>query len=150
MKKIFLGLGILFLGIKAHAGPIIWNDTPNSSYTDVASGGTIMFSSCPVQFVGVWIDSPTLIVQSQIVFYRSTSATFTPDITTQTYVNTEARDPYFKSLFDMKNTSYTYINKVGGAKVTYWFKCPKEGNTSILMGPCPGLSASGQISPPLR
>ena len=152
MKKIFLGLGILFLGVKAYAGPIDWNDIPNSSYTDVGSPNAIMFSSCPIMFVGVTISSPT--PNGGIAFFRSTSPTFTSDITTQTFIgsfyNPNQLADTFVPLFNMKNTSYTYITKPGTAKVTIWFKCPKEGNTSILTGPCPGLTFSGQNGTPLK
>ena len=146
MRKLLLALGVLFLGVKVHAGPIAWNDIPNSSYTDVGSGGNIMFSSCPTQFVGVTIASPS--ANGFIAFYRSTTSIWTPDLSTQTIIGTDYnpfnQSTIFVPLFDMRNTSYTHINKVGVAKVTYWFKCTKENSSAANTGLCPGLGYSGQ------
>ena len=151
MRKLILSLGILFLGTKLHAGTIAWNDIPVSSYTDVGTGGPIQFSSTPIQFVGITVSSPS--PNGYIAIYRSTSASFTADVGTQTLIGTDY-SPIFSGivyypLFETRNTSYTYISKVGTAKVTYWFKCPNESSTRV-QGICPGLTYSGGISTPLK
>jgi len=146
MKKLLAILGLLFLtaSVKA-ATPEEWNYIPMSSWTNVATGGPILFTSATIQFVGVTISSPSAPAGGKIIIYRSTSAAFTLDIATQTTISTEfntfaAESNHFIPLFEMKNTSYTYLNKIGDAEVTYWIRC--VGKSEI--GVCPGLKGSGQ------
>lgn len=146
MKKTLLAiLGLLSLGGGAHAAsPVDWNYIPISSYTDVATAGTIMFSSSPIQFVGITISSPA--PNSYVAFYRSTTPVFTAEIATQTLVVTNwasfNNSPVFIPMFEMKNTSYTFISKVGNAQVTYWFRC-LPNSKGLRVGICPGLPWDG-------
>ena len=144
MKKIFLTiLAILCLHGIGRAGLIEWQYIPRSSYTEVpTNGGAILFSSAPIQFVGVTVSSPSS--GSSVTIFRSTEDAFSNLIASQVHINTDYFTNYspstFIPLFNLKNTSYTYINKIGTAKVIYWFNCVGETN----LGVCPGMSPSGQ------
>lgn len=145
MKKLFLAaLGIVSFWAQAHAITLEeFNYIPVSSFTDASTPGPIMFTSATIQFVGVTVASPS--ANGYIAFYRSTSPVFTADIATQTVVGTDdlpANSDVFVPLFEMKNTSYTFLSKVGNAQVTLWFRCPKR--LEIAPGVCPGLKYSGQ------
>lgn len=145
MKKLLFAFGLLFVSSLAKAdSPSEWNYIPITSYTEVATPGPVMFTSATIQFVGVSISSPA--PGSSLVIFRSTSAVWTSDISTQTSFSTSYLDlnnaPSFIPLFEMKNTSYTYINKIGTAKITLWFRCPKRRDTEP--GLCPGLGYFGK------
>ena len=144
MKKILLALAILGVSSTGRAiTPAEYAYVPSSSYSIVATDGPILFTSAPIQFVGVTVSSPVL--GGFMAFFKSTSSAFTADISTWTVVRTEfnimnAGPNNHTPLFDMRNTSYTYINKVGAAETTIWFRC--VGATEI--GNCPGLSNLGK------
>jgi len=141
MKKIIFALSFLMGGVLHASGLPEWNYIPRSSYTEVASGGAVLFSSGPIQFVAITVSSAS--ANSYVAIFRSTSATFTADITTQIAIATDAQSimtTNYIPLYDMLNTSYTYINKVGPSKLIYWIRCPNNNN----VGACPGLKSSGQ------
>lgn len=141
MKKALLFILFPFLASSAMA-QIENYSIPRTSYSEVATPSAVLFTSAPIQFVGISISSPS--PNSLIAIYRSTSAAFTADIGSQTTVSTSyfnSEQPVFIPLFDMMNTSYTYINKVGTADVTIWFRC---ASVSSGVGLCPGLRLSGQ------
>lgn len=144
MKKLFLVLGLLFLSKPVFATwSEMWTDIPRSSFTAAATVGPMMFSSQTVQIVGVTVSTNS--ANGRITFYRSTSAIFTPDIATQTWVNTSnAPLNTFIPLFDMRNSSYTYMSKEGTAEVTIWLHCPDKRVGPDLPGFCPGLKGNGQ------
>lgn len=97
-----------------------------SSYSDVATGGPVLFASGTVQFVGITISSPAPL--GYIAFYRSTSTTFTSEIATQTKVDCSYQSvntgPDFVPLFGMENTSYSYVSRFGACNATIWFTWP--------------------------
>ncbi len=146
-KLLFFLFGFLaFRGI-ALATPEEWNYIPYSSYTEVATPGPILFTSATIQFVGVMIGSPSVNANGFISIFRSTSNVFTNNIATQTLFSTDYLSvndgPIFIPLFEMKNTSFTYISKAGNAKVTYWIRCvPTPRNR---LGICPGLPWNGSL-----
>lgn len=150
MKKLlFLIVGILALGTRVHAmDPEELMYVPYSSYSDVSTNGNMMFSSASVQFVGITISSPA--PSSFLAIYRSTSASWTPDISTQVFIWTDYAGnnggPQYVDLFGMRNDSYTHINKAGGAKVILWIQCPRPRlkNNERPWGFCPGLATNGQ------
>lgn len=146
MKKLFLSLfAILSFAKMAHAEPADWNYIPITSYTDVATPGTILFTSAPVQFVSLTISSPS--PNGYIVIYRSTTPVFTADIATQTYIGNDYlafnSGPTEIDMHEMKNTSFTYISKVGTAKVTMYLRCSPPAKTR--QGLCPGLPWNGSM-----
>lgn len=138
MKKILLSLGLLLLGSLAHAGLPEWNYIPRSSFTSAGNPGVMTFSTVPIQFVGMTVGVKAT---GNVAIYRSTSPTFYAGITTQTVMDT-GDQTYFFPMFDMRNTSYTYIYKSGGAAVTLWFRC--VGTTKDQEAACPGLSVTGR------
>lgn len=145
MKRLFLALGVLTLlsGIARAGTPEEWNYIPYSSFSITATPGTVLFTSATIQFVAITISSPA--IGSSITIFRSTSPTFTADITTQAFINTDysyMTGSIHLPLYEMKNTSYTYINKVGGAITTIWLRCVPP--TKSRNGLCPGLSGTGQ------
>lgn len=124
-----------------------------TSHTAAATAGTILFTSATVRFIGVTVSSSA--ENSRIAFFRSTRSILTPDIASQTVVNTgfntQNTGNNFSPLWDMENSSFTLINKLGTAEVTYFFKCIEyDGNDSIpnkrgvSKGLCPGLPWSGR------
>lgn len=143
MKKLFLTLALFFgfCGV-SFAGLSEDNYPVKSSYTEVATTGWVVFSTGPTRFEGIVISSPA--PNSFIVFLRSTSPFVTPNLATQTLVSTNyvASNQATQNvdLYGMTNTSYTIINKVGTAKVTYFFRL--IGGTANVTPP--GLTASGQ------
>lgn len=142
MKKIILALAVLFTGALAFAESP-WAYPPRSVFFNTASGGPVLFSSASISFIGVTISSPT--AAGKIIIYRSTSATFTLDIQTQTIINTQFTDNsggvnQVIPLYNMTNTSYTYINRTSAAEGTLWFRC--VGQDTI--GVCPGLNGLGK------
>lgn len=151
MKKLlFLTLGLLFSYVPAHAlTPEELQYVPYSSFTDANTNGNMMFSSAPVAFIGVTISSPA--PNSSFTIYRSTSPTWTPDVSTQVFVWTDYAGnnggPQFVDMFGMKNASYTHINKAGNAKLIIWIQCPKENlkGNEPYWGFCPGLPFTGQL-----
>lgn len=144
MKKLILIAALLLGGIasKVQAGPASWEYT-HSSFTNVATAGPIMFTSHTIQWVGVGISSG--VPGSFVSFFRSTGPTFTPDLSTMTIIRTETSPLVahmeFVELPEIRNSSYTFINKVGTAELTYFYKC--IGVSDI--GRCPGInSMTGQ------
>lgn len=145
MKKILLTLGLLFFAqvVKADA-PSDFNYIPFSSYTDVATNGPMLFSSAAVQIVGITIASPTAFVsESYVAFYRSTSPAFMAhEASTQILVATNyVGNSIYIPLFETINSSYTYMSKLGNAKVIFWLRYPKQ--LKGRSGTYPGLPASG-------
>lgn len=141
MKKL-LFLGLLFLTAKSYAfNPKDWDYIPGSSYTEAGSGLQLL-SSGTIQMIGVTISSPG--ANSYVSFFRSTSASPTPDMSTQALISTDYNNPQmptFIPLFEAQNDSYTYVNKVGNAKLTYWLRClDRAGRTPY---PCPILNTTG-------
>lgn len=145
IKKLFFSILILAFAKSAFASTEDWNNIPISSYTDAASGGAVLFTSQTVQFVGITVSSPS--PNAVLAIFRSTSSIFTPDVATQTLVNMDYQavntNPNFVPMFEMRNASYTYINKVGAGKITIWFRCPNNLKPGVL-GLCPGMNYSGQ------
>lgn len=147
MKKfLFLLLGLVTLSFRAHASPEEFNYIPYSSYSDVPTNGTVLFTSCPVQLVGAIVSSGA--ANGSLSFSRSTSAIFTPDISTQTVIGTDYQTlnttPGMVDFFGIRNDSYTYINKQGAAKVTLFIRCfPNRKGQRV--GLCPGLPWNGSM-----
>lgn len=148
MKKIALILGIIFLAPKVHAIlPEEFNYIPFSSYTDVATPGVVLFSSAAVQWVAITISSPTQPADiSYVAIYRSTSPVMLMNnVSTQVLIATNfggIGNPITIPLFEMKNDSFTYISKVGNAKLIYWIRYPKQ--LKGRSGTYPGMNTSGQ------
>lgn len=155
MKKLLLAaLGLFAISGLAHAmAPEELQYVPFSSFTDVSTNGNMLFSSAPIAFVGITVSSPA--VGSSITIYRSTSPTWTPDISTQAMIVTDYVNlnggPQFVDLFGMTNTSYTHINKAGTAKLIFWINCPREKvkNGQPYWGFCPGLPVNAQLNSPM-
>lgn len=147
MKKFLLLIFAFFAlyGVARANTPDDFNYIPYSSYTEVGTGGTVMLTSATVQFAGITISSPA--PNSYIAIFRSTTPVFTANIASQAVICTDYyapnTGPTFVDMFDMKNTSYTYINKVGTAKIIYWFRCPPP--TKQRNGFCPGLPWNGSM-----
>lgn len=147
MKKFLLILfGLASLSFRAHADSTDFNYISYSSYSDVATPGTILFSSSPWQLVGLVISSGA--ANGSITFYRSTTSVFTADIATQTVIGTDYvtfnTTPGQMDMYGIRNDSYTYINKQGAAKVTMFIRCfPNRKGQRV--GVCPGLPASGRM-----
>lgn len=145
MKKLFLSL-FAFLALAGYvkAGTEDWNNVAITSYTEASTVGPVLFTSATIQWVAVTISSPA--PNSYLAIYRSTSASFTADITTQALISTGASDltgdgAMTIPLYEMRNTSFTYWNKSGNAKLILWYRYPpmpkgRAGNN-------PGLSGSG-------
>ena len=152
MKKLLVVLAILLFSKSAQAiMPEEFNFVPHTSYTEVATPGTILFTSATINWVGITIDSPSALgTGGLIAIQRSTSATFTPNlITTMTKIITDLTMtqtyPAFIPLFELQNTSYTYLTKVGIASVNYWFRClERDRHPTPINGLCPGVDPSSQ------
>lgn len=151
MRKLLLVVGGIFAavcGASAAPTPADWNYIPLSSYTDVTTPGPILFTSATIQFVGITVNPSSATGTGYVALYRSTTPVFTSDIATQTLVNTAYQSylqaPIFIPLFEMKNTSYTFLSKTGNAQVTLWIRCvpPTKARTGI----CPGLPWNGSMS----
>lgn len=148
MRKIFLFIAAILLGnTLVHARmPQELQYVPYSSYTDVSTNGNMMFSSATIQFDAITISSPS--PNSSITIYRSTSPTWTPDISTEVFINTDyvGSHPTSIDLYGFKNSSYTHINKVGNAKLIFWVQCPQPilKLNEFPWGFCPGLPWNGQ------
>lgn len=145
MKKLLLAI-LFFTAVKAHA--VVqeeFNYIPVASYTEITTPGTVLFTSASINFVGVTVASGA--PNAYLAIFRSTSATFTADIATQTLIGADFFNTNygtnFVPLFEMQNDSYTYINKSGNAKMTIWVRCRKRSSTA--QGFCPGLTYNGQI-----
>lgn len=139
MKKIIFAIAFLFSLSYAKADdPGQACTTCLSSYTIGATGGAILFTSATINFIGITISSSA--PNSYVAFYKSTSAVFTADISTLTSLATDYQSQNNNSSLVpipwMANSSYTYINKVGGAILTYWFKCypSVKGNLGLCGG----------------
>lgn len=149
MKKLLLGiLGLVAFSGVAHAGPEDFNYIPYSSYSDVATPGTVLLTSCPIQIAAIMLSSGA--TNGSITLYRSTTPVFTADISTQTVIGTDFltfnTGPLLLPLggFEIKNESYTYINKQGAAKVTMFIRCfPNKKGQRV--GLCPGLPTNGSM-----
>ena len=144
MKKLILFLGAFFL-ISPVKAVVMSNDVPMSSYSAVDSGGIVMFTSAAIQFIAVNVSSPSL-VGGFVTIYRSTNPLFTLDIVTQTSVNTYfggpvSQQPVSIPLYNMTNSSYTFIQKSGIGQTTLFYRCPTVGSHGGL---CPGISGTGQ------
>ena len=147
MKKLFVAIALAFIPALSHAGIEADNYIPISSYSDVATPDVVMFTSASVKFIGVQISSPA--ANGYLVFYRSTTSVFTANLATQTLILTDYL-PYnqgsvFVPLFEMENTSYTFMSKVGAARLTIWMRCKDSqyAPNSKYKGFCPGLGTSG-------
>lgn len=150
MKKLLFALFALFF-VRAFArafDPEDFNYPPISSYTDTSTGGTVLFTSAAIVWDGVTIGSPA--AGSFLAIYRSTSPQWDNNLSTETFVSLDYvglnGGPTFLDFLDMKNTSYTYINKNGGAKITMWFRCPHQNlkSNEPYSGLCPGLGPNGR------
>lgn len=132
MKKAKKGLMIaacLLLGGAAHA----FDGVPASSYTSVESPTPIIFSSMTIRFLGAHVSSAA--ANGYLVIYRSTSPTFNPSLSTQTIIPMYSQTQSFP-LYDITNTSYTFIHKVGLGQATLFYRCIENKSGS---GVCPGL-----------
>jgi hypothetical protein len=140
MKKLLLIASLLFSVNSVHAtyGTVTNYEQTFTTYTEASAAGPVMFSSAPIRFLAV---SPsTASPNGYLAIFRSTSPTFTADIATQTLIPLYGNPEVPRMLFDMTNTSYTFINKVGVGGITIWLNC--VGRTDV--GLCPGLPYSGQ------
>lgn len=144
MKKLLLILGILLGTAQLKAAQVDWNIVPTSTYTILDSGGQQFFSSATIQFVAIQLSSAGAGGGNNfITFYRSTSPSFTQDLSTQVSVNlasTGIQLPFTVPLYDITNTSYTYYQKGGTAGITIFFRCLNLSRGGV----CPGLRTSGQ------
>lgn len=134
---LFFGLcGVSFAGLSEDNYPV------KSSYTEVATPGPVMFSTGPTKFEAILISSPA--PNSHFAIFRSTIPWLISNLATQTLVSTSYTNanqaPVVIPLFGITNTSYTFISKVGTAKVTLFFRL--IGGTANVTPP--GLTASGQ------
>lgn len=147
MRKLFL---LLIAGLSAsyvHAIAVEeFNYIPLSSYTEATTAGPVLFASAPLQLIGVSVSSP--VPNSYVTFWRSTSPAFTTDITTQTVIytgwNAGSSGPAFMPMFEVKNASYTYFQKVGAAQVTIWFRGTRKGMSEPGIATFPGLGPNGK------
>src|SRR3990167_1542427 len=113
---VFLGLNVM--GFAADYGAKI-----QSSHSESATAGPVMFTSAPFQGVAVTISSPA--PGGMIVIHRSTSPTFNALIATQTKVNCgwpNAHGPETVLLHEIENTSYTFVNRVGNCVATIFYR----------------------------
>ena len=137
MKKILLTLAVLALGPFAFAAAPSGNEIPLSSFSVTGQPAPFLFSSATIQLVGVTITSPA--ANGKLIVYFSTSANYFAAITTKTIVNLSYQNNYvgnqFVPLFDIRNTSYTYLQKIGDAITTIWLRCMGITNEGV----CPGV-----------
>src|SRR5437868_184923 len=140
MKKLlFAFVSLLLFCRNSHALIEEWNYLPNSSFTDVATPGPIMFTSATIQFVSIIISSTA--PNSYLAFYRSTSSAFTANLDTQVLINTDyqtySNGPTYVPLEDIRNSSFTYFSKVGTARVMMLIRCIRTKLDAP--GICPSL-----------
>ena len=143
IKSLLIGLSIF--GLNKSEAAMISNDVAYTTYTAVDTGGILMFSSAAIQLIAVNVSSPSN-VGGFVTFYRSTSSVFTLEIGTQTTVNTWFGGPTYQMpvsipMYNITNTSYTYMQKAGVGQVTIFFRCLGEYSRPGL---CPGIKFSGQ------
>lgn len=156
MKKLFLFFALLGVAAKAYAlTPEELVYVPFSSYTDVSTNGNMLFSSAPIDIIGLTISSPA--PNSSLTIYRSTTPIWKSDLSTQAFVWTDyagnnGGPQYLDFMGGIKNSSYTYINKAGNAKLIIWVQCLKENlkGNEPYWGFCPGLSWSGELDGPMN
>lgn len=145
MKKVFLALGILIGASLAHANDKYSNVRVSYSFTTQTPA--VLFSSTTIEFVAVHVSSQVL--DGRLVIFRSTTSVYTHDVASMVIVNTSYVVPgginpnQVVPLYDMRNSSYTHIQKVGAAETSIFFRC--IGETGV--GNCPGIPYSGQKVP---
>lgn len=148
MKKVLLAVAaILVMGAPALAFVAEeYNRVALSSYTDAQTfqGGPVMFSSAPITFEAINVASA--VPNSYITIWRSTTPTFTNDLATQTVINTGPVTPgaFMQPvpLYNITNTSYTFIQKVGQAQVTIFYR-RGPAKTDSGQSTFPGLRGVG-------
>lgn len=149
MRKIFAVFALLAAVAFAAPSVVRANDYGakiQSSYSDVANLVPVMIASAPISLVAIMVSSPA--AGGNITIYRSTSATFTTDITTMVTVNCDYNIASLGVMdipfFDIESSSYTYMIKNGACKTTVLFRwiAPElmdEGRAKVF-----GLKQSGQ------
>ena len=137
MKKILLTLAVLALGPFAYAAVPSGNEIPLSSFSATSQPAPFLFSSATIQLVGVTITSPA--ANGKLIIYFSTSSNYFSAIATKTIVNLSYQvnsvGNQFVPLFDIRNTSFTYLQKIGDALTTIWLRCTGITNEGV----CPGI-----------
>ena len=143
MKKLVLAVGILLIGASLKAAPPGQTYSMTRTSFSASAQNATLFSSHTIQFIGVLVSSQSL--GGRFAIYRSTESSFTSLISTQVSVpvgfDVNQVGGEFYPLYDMTNTSYTYVQKIGASETTIFFRC--VGETGV--GVCPGLKWSGQI-----
>src|SRR5690242_20648532 len=107
MKK--LALLILF-GLVGTAHSVMkeeFNYVPISSYSEAATNSAVFFSSANIRWYGITIGSAA--AASGLAIFTSTSATFTPELSTRTFIATDYQESNqaasFIPLFLIKGSS---------------------------------------------
>lgn len=154
MKRLLASLiGLFVFAASAHAisTPNEWNYIPTSSFTDTTTGGApVLLSSYPaVQFVGVMVGSAA--PGAFLALYKSTGPVWDPGLSTWTFINLDYNfsqaGPTQYEFYDLKSTSFTWIQKVGNARITMFFHCAKPTALKLnepIPGFCPGFPINGR------
>lgn len=154
MKRLFLSLisVIAFASIaRAISTPAEWNYIPVSSFTDTTTGAApVLFSSYPaIQLMSIAVTSGA--AGSFVAFYRSTGSVWDPGLSTWVFLNTDYNYPQGGlnqlDLFDLKSTSFTWIQKVGNARIIMFYHCARPVNlkgNELIPGFCPGIPATNR------
>lgn len=143
MKRMILAFALFFSFCNvSFAGMAEDNYLTKSSYTEAETPGPVMFSTGPTRFEAIVISSPA--PNSHFVIFRSTIPWMISNLATQTLVSTSYSNfnqaPVAIPLFGITNSSYTFISKVGTAKVTLFFRLV-GGNNNVTP---PGLNVFGE------
>lgn len=141
MKTALLALFFVFGASFAKAAPLQQTYVVTRTSFSASAQNPTMFSSHTIQFIGVLVSSPVL--DGRMVIYRSTSSSFTLDVSSQVVINTnlaKVAPNDVVPLHDLTNTSYTYVQKLGAAETTIFFRCVGETNVGV----CPGLRWNAQ------
>lgn len=136
---------------EAISTPNEWNYIPTSSFTDTTTGAApVLLSSYPaVQFVGVMVGSSA--PGAFLALYKSTGSVWDPGLSTWTFINLDYNfaqaGPTQYEFYDLKSTSFTWIQKVGSARITMFFHCAHptalKGN-ELIPGFCPGTPVTNR------
>lgn len=140
--KYLLALVLLFGAYSVKAAPPGQTFSATRTSFTVNALGPTLFSSATIQFIAVNISSSA--GDGRLTIYRSTGPTFTLDVSSQTVIytggNINQTGNLSIPLYDLTNTSYTYIQKHGQSEITIFFRC--LGQTNV--GNCPGLGYTAQ------
>ena len=149
MKNWILSLAVLISSCGVvHAGMEEYNYPPSSSYTEAATLGPVVFSTGAIRWIAILISSPA--PSSSVALFRTTSPFITVGLNTQALVTTDypytSQSPVTVPLWGIENSSYTLVNKIGAAKITYFFTMIGPSTTyyaGSVLNP-PGLKGDGQ------